>query len=663
MVKYIEKEKRKKIYYNDRKAKGGISMTRMERLYDIARTLLVQTDFITIQTLAGQAGVSQRTVISDLASRDFLRIIAPATLIKKPNKGIFLEADWKTKSRVLARLKTSVYLNDEKESDYGKILLDLLSGAGERTAEDFCEDLYISNTTLYALLQKVEEFADRYGCRLEHHKRKGYVLAGEEEQLRQLFFDFAISSLGGEEEPPARLSARTFSILNHFLYENEIKRLLEILGISESILNTNYVDEDYNRLALQLCIQAVRLRSRHTVKSGGQEGIRTTQEYYHAALLKTYLERELGILYPDPEVAYMAVLLLGTRKQANVSLPYQNMEYLEKFINLLSIRLNVELSHDYELKQSLMDHLKPAIHRMKYGLVSENPLLEQIRMEYTEVYMAVVTAIEDLECMEHIFFDSNEIGYICLHIIAAVNRPANRQKIKAALLCNEGLSIEIFLKNLVEAYFDEIRIQDIFRENTLEHLAINDYDLILNTTSHRPAGRHVVNISINFTQKDLGRIRHFLVQQYRLSQDVPMEALYQNYLLFFKDDSASSRELLQKYCRFLQEEEYVQEGFYESVVQRMKSGGTYIARGIALPHGLKDKVLSSVILMIRLEHPIEWDKEAADFVILVAANDADAKNYSRLFRKIMKIVSVNEHSQMLKDCQSIEQLQALLEKV
>ena len=38
MVKYIEKEKRKKIYYNDRKAKGGISMTRMERLYDIART-------------------------------------------------------------------------------------------------------------------------------------------------------------------------------------------------------------------------------------------------------------------------------------------------------------------------------------------------------------------------------------------------------------------------------------------------------------------------------------------------------------------------------------------------------------------------------------------------------------------------------------------------
>ena len=112
-------------------------MTRMERLYDIARTLLVQTDFITIQTLAGQAGVSQRTVISDLASRDFLRIIAPATLIKKPNKGIFLEADWQTKSRVLARLKTSVYLNDEKESDYGKIMLDLLSGAEERTAEDF----------------------------------------------------------------------------------------------------------------------------------------------------------------------------------------------------------------------------------------------------------------------------------------------------------------------------------------------------------------------------------------------------------------------------------------------------------------------------------------------------------------------------------------------
>ena len=111
-----------------------------------------------------------------------------------------------------------------------------------------------------------------------------------------------------------------------------------------------------------------------------------------------------------------------------------------------------------------------------------------------------------------------------------------------------------------------------------------------------------------------------------------------NYLLFYHTTKVYTQEsLIKHYCKDLFEHNYVTDEFYESVLQRMKSSGTYIARGIALPHGSKDFVQRSVISLIHLETPILWDNESTDLVILVAINDKDAKNYSYLFRKIMRI--------------------------
>lgn len=635
---------------------------RIQRLYEMIKILLEQNDFITIKNLSKMLGVSPRTIQNDLSSQDFLDIITPATLIKKPNKGILIELDFQTKLSILSKLKKSTHLNDEKESDFCKIILRLLSEKDEISNEDFCQKLYISNSTFYTLLQKVENFTKQYNCQISHKKRKGYSLLGEENQIRKLFFDFVMTFIKDDTPSPyQRMSSKTFSILNIFFYDYEIKKLIDTINIIENIMNTNYVDEDYNRLIIQLYIQIIRLKmNNHILKSTDQK-VASTQEYYYATLMKTYLEKEMYIVFSDIETEYMTLLLIGTRKQKNISFPQQNMEVLEKFINLLSIRLNIELSNDFELKQNLINHLKPAIYRMKYGMISENPLLEQIRLNYTDIYMAVITTIEDLEYMENIFFDSNEIGYICLHIIAAINRPTNKKKIRTALICNEGLSIEIFLKNVIESYFNEIIINDIFRENTIKNLDDSLYDLILNTTSHHIDSQHVLKISTNFTQKDHSIIRHFLM--YYCHDIVSVENLYQNYLLFFKDSLSSSEDLLKKYCQFLLEKNYTKEGFYESVIQRMQTSSTYIARGIALPHGAKNKVITSIILMINLEHSIKWDNEDTDFVILVAANDANAKNYSYLFRKIMKIASIDEYSQNLKKCQNIEELKLLLEKV
>lgn len=633
------------------------------RIQEITKILLQQEKYLTIQTLSNQLNVSQRTIHNDLASVDFKDFIYPAVLSKKPNKGIKLLLSHDVKVQLHKKIKNSIDIKNNKEDDFSNIMLKLLCQNEPITIDDLADELFISSSSLYPLLNKISDYSNEFSCKLTHKKGKGYFLEGNEINIRELFYAFITNLLKLDEVSLSypRINSKTEEILTYFLLEKEYNSLIHILKISEDMINTNYVDEDYNQLLVQLTILILRVREDRTINDSSLNGLLNTQEYYCATLIKTYIEKDFILSLNEYEICYITSLLLGTRKQINIINSNQNLEALEKFINLLSIRLNVELSYDFELKQNLINHLKPAIHRIKHGIVSKNPLLEQIRINFTEIYMAVITTIEDLEHMEQIFFDSNEIGYICLHIIAAINRPSNKKKTRVALICNEGLSIEIFLKNIIESYFKEINVSDIFRENTYSNINVEDYEIVLNTTTRNIQGKNVINISTNFTQQDHAIIRHYLTQL--TTGVIKTEDLYSHYMLFFKDNSKDQNELLTKYCQFLLDGNYVKSDFYESVIKRINISSTYIARGIALPHGAKEQVINSVILMIKLENSIIWDNEETDFVILVAANDADAKDYSYLFRKIMKIAACDSLSMQLKNCHNINDLTELLDRV
>lgn len=110
-------------------------------------------------------------------------------------------------------------------------------------------------------------------------------------------------------------------------------------------------------------------------------------------MTKIYMEKDLSIFLSDAEIIYITKLYLSARKQKNEATDTNNNEVLEIFLRILSIRLNFELTNDFELRQNLLNHLRPAIHRIKHGMSNKNPLLNQIKENYTEIYMAVMTTI------------------------------------------------------------------------------------------------------------------------------------------------------------------------------------------------------------------------------------------------------------------------------
>ena len=638
------------------------------KLQTVLEILLThKSQFITVNDIAEKMNISCRTVHNYLNHEDFKKMIYPANLIKKSNKGICLQIN-PNDVHLIQNITKQSSISNSSENDIDIIIKSLLFEE-KQTISDFCQMLYTSPGKVRELINNLNSFMFSFHVSVQLERKRFYSLVGDETNIREMFYSYLISEYNSTLHSDSynishftdRLVEKNSFILQSLFQPQDIQKLINIMNVIEKITNSYFTDEDYNKTILQIAIMIIRCYNNKyaTSKLCINEN---SQEYYYASLVRIYLEKDFNIQTSGFETFYIACLLLGARKQINQPCEADTSEVLEKFLKILSIRLNFEFTTDYELKQNLLNHLRPAIHRIRHGMSNKNPLLTQIKENYTEVYMAVMTTIEDIEDIENIFFDSDELGYICLHIIAAVNRPSNIKKYKAALLCNEGLSIEIFLKNIIESYFHEIEIKDIFCESNLYKLNCNDYNLVINTTNHKFSEDNVLHISKNFTSIDHSVIRHHLNH---INQGMSLGTNgMTDYLLFFHDSNLyTQNSLIKKYCQLLEENSYVKSSFYDSVINRMQSSGTYVARGIAVPHGSKETVQRSVISMIHLDTPILWDNEKADLILLVATNDEDTSNFSYLFRKIMRIASNDNLSSQLKKCTTLNDLQALLDKV
>jgi transcriptional antiterminator len=345
----------------------------------------------------------------------------------------------------------------------------------------------------------------------------------------------------------------------------------------------------------------LRINNSNIYTDSEKDNLVNTKEYYLSELLKIYIEKDFCIKIDKCELKYLTNILSNKRHIDNNIIEVDQIIYIKKFLKSLSTRLNIDLTNDEFLIDNLSKHMKPAIERMKIGISSSNPLLDTVKSKYTDIYVSVITSIEEIEDYEHIYFDSNEIGYICLHIIAAINKPSNQIKYNTALICNEGLSVEIFLKNLIEISFNEIQINKIYRNlNVLTELD-SKYDLILNSTNIILQSKKSINISTIPNKEDNIKINNFFLKKNKLSNNSS------NKLLSFHLDSCeNSYELIQKYCNYLTINNFTTDNFYQTVIQRFKISNTYIARGIALLHGSKSEVSESTLLVIKLNEVIEW---------------------------------------------------------
>lgn len=640
---------------------------------DIIKILLDYPQYIPVAKISAQLDVSSKTIHNYLSEPVFHEMIRPCSLDKKQKLGIKLIGNEAQRNELYEKMLLEERPLSRQDSvpaleDESYILHTLFKSSAPCTVQSLADALYKSKTSIHGVLDRVAEWLQKHEIVLIKKEHVGIWIQGDEGKIRTAYKEFCMqmktSPPYASELPvvPARLTKQNYMRLCVFFDKENVDKLQQILTLGEIVLNNKFTENDFFELLLKLgiCLQRIRIQKLTAIDTTSLKNI---HEYLAAQVIRSNIEESLRMKIPDEELYEITRYLLAARKQQNSLAPSKevliNEHLTQQFIRHISQFLQMDLTMDQDLLHNLLLHLKPAIRRLKYGAKTENPLLDKIRHKYTNIYLAVMTSIEELEQEEKIAFDANEIGYLCLHIAAAVNRRENGQYIKTCLICDGGITLSKYLESIIQSHIEELKITQICNSCEFENMNAEDFDLLLDETHLiKSEDAKLIQISDLFETDDIAKIKSWIVGRHVLYFQQTVTHL-KDKVLYVHDDVKSKEEVLIKYGNYLQEKGYVRPGYAESMLEREKRASTAMGRYVAVPHGSHTLVLVSSLVIVNLKHTISWDEFNVDLVFILAVNFSNVTTNQYFFRRLYSIIKDEALISKIKKSADTQAIQSL----
>lgn len=669
-----------------------------ERCNKILNILLEQHEPITINEISERLNVSNRTVRYDLEELDdFFKQYDDIKIHKRTGVGIWLEYS-ESKRNYLLNLadsnKTYIKPFSTEERKY-YIIKQLIQANDIIKMQNLANELYVSRVTVHNDLEAVEEWLSKFDLKLIKKQNYGLQISGEEKNWRKAASEL-LSVLKSNEELKymlaeanelhydSRLDYRNFNKIKELIPEFDLRIIETILNEAEEKFKISLTDEALEGLIVHIAISLKRLNDKKDVEITAEQlmGLLDTKEYEIAKWIAGRLNCEFCLVVPESEVAYLALHILGSKLHENIQLNNQNKiienidpqlkNFTREIISLISNILSCNLNNDERLFKSLLLHLRPAINRMTYGLNLRNPLLNEIKSKYPAIFGASWATSSLFEKYFNIKVSEEEIGYIAVHVGAALERINNN--VKAIVVCSSGIgTCELVAARLLKQ-ITNLNILGTYSMFELKQLNEEDFDFIITTIpleNQKFYNKPMVRISPIVGDEDINNIKKVIRNIEKKSNDIQSDIresafskqqLFYEDLIFIDETVKTKTELISKVCKILIDKDYVHEDFMNSVLSREKITSTSVGKNVAIPHGENHLVKKSCIVVVTLEEPIDWGKEKADIIFFLALKFEDKNHVKKFFKYFYSILDDNYKLNKIRQSKSSKEILKLFEE-
>lgn len=424
-----------------------------KRSEEVLQLLLYANHYITVNEIATHLNVSKRTIyyeINKINSWFSNNGIPP--IVQQRQKGIILTEDQRSFLRQEYYLEQSTPVVLSPQERYNTEICMMLVGGETLYIENFAQTCDVSRNTIINDFKQVTKILNQYNLTTSYSIRTGYTVVGDVFKKRALFFllfpDLWTIYMNNKSEEIIAI------------VEANLTKLKEI----ENKLNEQYVSGVLPALAVFITEMANKEESLQFFNVDEAE-ITETQEY---ELIDTY--------FPDlitNEKIYVSLHLLGSRIQTvpvnimnkeheSYRLAQQLVEEFEKVT--LSYFANKE-----ELIKAITAHLHSSMYRYRYGIQLGNPMLNEIKNEYSELFEFTKRACKVLEKKIGFYISDAEIAYLTLHFGAyLISRKPVENEFKILVICNSGAGTSAMIKNEVMALVPQA--------NEITNISLQDYD-------------------------------------------------------------------------------------------------------------------------------------------------------------------------------------------
>lgn len=667
------------------------------RCYEILEHLLYKDGYTTIQQIADEKSISKRSAYYDIRKiNEWLEAQQMPPLEIERKKGILIGKKQKTKIRKRLKeipLKLAYIFSPEERMKI--IICSVLLRSRNLHIDDFMDLCQVSRNTIIKDLKVASDEIAKFQLYLCYDNKKGYHIVGDLVKKRSIYFlyfssiaDFYKKGILPVENP------------------EKVQEILGKLKNIEEALDIQYVTGILYSIAVFFSTIESRTETMEFTEGQKQEIIQTkefmlVQEYF--------CELEEG------ELLYLTLHLLGSRVQS-ISADIMNGTDGQEIHKLSMILVRafsriacVSFDREDELIQAITSHLKTSLYRYHYGIQLENPMLDDIKNEYGDLFEITSQACKELEREIEAPIPEGEVAYLALHFGAFINSGTHteEEKLNILVVCPNGLSTANMIREEIYTLVPNAESVDMI--SMKEYRKDHGYSMVISTMVIENEENLIMvhpiltdNDRISILKKCMKYENQGSLNVYQITE-IAKKYMEEEDLLKFKKELTDycSHLILETYrkknhygdgiCQTMKSSNIqiisqqmdwkeaiytaseslvkdgsIEESYVESMIQKTKKYGPYmfITKHVVLAHSEIEAGANLLgIAFTIFRHPVTFwtqDQKERKAKIILVLSTQDQTRHIKILNEIMTIFKDEENTERICKCRSVKEVQEVI---
>ncbi|HHF7053877.1 TPA: transcription antiterminator [Streptococcus mutans] len=505
--------------------------------YDLLSYLIKLEEPETVMSISKVLNQSRRKVYYHL---DKINEALPSEIpkiISYPRIGILLSSQQKAACRtLLADLDDYSYVMSIQE----RMLLSITYIAIAKDRVTIEKLMQINAVSRNTILNDLNELRQRlsfepYSIKLQATKSKGYYLDCHPLSKIQ-YLNKLLHTIYTDSNPNfiamMRDKLRDFADLSSYFSDDISSFIRGELQVSQALLGKKINSQDIRFMVATLPYQLLSYQNLGLSEREQRDllsefsPIKERKEYEIARHLNENLKREFHIELDEIETSLIAVLLLSYRKDRDMHLEshdYDDMRrVLSYFIDAFELDYHVCFKHKQLLLNQLLTHCKALLFRKAYGIVSNNPLTDQIKDKYADLFAITKVCLSILENAWSIKMNDDDIAYITIHIGGELVHSETKPTPPAVLtlVCDEGIGVQKLFMQQCKQYLPHSKIEAVLTSEQFYSIAdIMAVDLVISTNDSLDTQLPTLFVHSILRDDDAIKLIRFAKQRGQTGQD------------------------------------------------------------------------------------------------------------------------------------------------
>lgn len=482
---------------------------------------IIEKGPLNIRDLSEQISVSNRTVSREIVVINKF-LLDKSVTIKEINSNISIKGsieDIKSLQQFLVGIPMQWLLSQDQKLLL--IIAQLLVSEEPYKSAYFSYQFNVVEGTITLYMDKIEQWLNIRSLELERRRGYGIMISGSEWVKRNSFIELLYEYKSIDELLAFVYGSKNDLAINSFfkiIFDEELikisKGILELL--KDEIINMDDMAYFNSFIYILLSLKKTRVGSTIKLPAYLVQDILLSEEFSFTEKIKVYLS-ELGINISEDELAYIAIQLMGNKYIYNSNRKFEELgvpleELSAEVVYEVGKSLNINIECDEQLILGLTQHFNPALYRINMGIQVKNPLINEIKDYYGDLFKAVNYACKLVFSKYNITMPQDEIGYITMHIGAAIERTnAYYNKLSALVICSNGIATARILSNKIKQSIPKIGSITISSFKDWDE-SYNNYDIILSTTkiNKKTGYENIIMVSPFLQNEDIEKINNFI---------------------------------------------------------------------------------------------------------------------------------------------------------